>query len=1535
MSNSFLRRDGRGGWVSSISLALATAACSAVTFAASTDIATSPLSTSSATAVKPNLMFTLDDSGSMGWSWMPDNLGYHNGSDWVPRSDKYGYWSSQCNGVGYNPAITYELPVDAAGATVAAGSLSVMDVNPSLFSGTVRDITSTAPTIGTGSKTVTLSGGSSGSYANGDIVMFYSDDSRGNWMLGAVTAWNSTTDVLTINVTLTSGSGTLSSPKAARGEAIPLYYSYTGTEPKLGWTYNSSGAIATTFYNQCMSDIGSTPGSSVFTKKYVSSTSGISPTVDERQNYANWYAYYRTRMQMMKSGVSLAFKGIGDKYRVGFTTINTTGFSGGSFLDIADFDSTQKTTFYSKMNAVNPGSGTPLRAALSKVGQYYAKKGSGQTYDPVQYSCQKNFNILSTDGYWNTGSESSSHGPFALDNATNVGQQDGTAARPMYDGATTTATTTETWTTTSTTISTVATPQSIATTSTDTTTTVTPTKGWSRNQYTLGTLNGNSINNSDVDIVSGGGCPAGPVCILIETSSNHGYSTGDTIVVSGVTPSAYNGTFTITKKDNNEYYYTLATSPGSEPSNGNRGTSRRVVAPSCAAGQGVLTTQAQRRDERTGSAVATITTTTTPAISTTVTTTVTTTPYTHTTTVVNGSTTVDQTVAGIPNTTNTPATTVVPDPSNATTGVSTTTTPVTDFTTWTNFGSATTSCASTLPSPNPSTAVQLAGPSNTTAVVTGPVNSTGGPTTTNGTPGAPTTSGPNTVESAHVSNTVTNTSGGSTNSLADVAMYYYKTDLRNASLSNCQGALGVGTNVCNDNVAPQGNDVATWQHMTTFTLGLGLSGILTYDKNYLTQVTGDYNDIKQGTKDWPVPGDNKGAENIDDLWHAAVNGRGQYFSAGDPVTLSTSLSGILAAIVEKIGSASGAAASNLQPVAGDNKLFVAQYVTGKWIGDVLALTIDPETGVISPTVAWSAKTQLNAMVAAGTPRNIYYFKKNVSGNGGVLRDFTHANLTTDGLNGNVDNACSKSPALSQCSSLAAGDVTAANSGTNLVAWLRGGYNAVYRPRESPLGDIIGGAPVFVSKPPFKYTENAYSSFASTNASRAGVVYVAANDGMLHAFDGATGNEKWAYMPSAVLPNLYKLADNSYASNHQYLVDGAPSIGDIYVGGAWKTILVGGLGAGGRSYYALDITDPNNPVAMWEFSDTHLGLTFGNPIITKRADGTWIVAFGSGYNNNVSGGDGNGRMYVLNASTGALITSIQTYTAVSTPAGTTTTPSGLAKLNVWVDSEIDNTAKRFYGGDLLGNVWRFDLDNLVAPNNAALRLAYLQTGSPGVAQPITSQVSLAEITQSGTKYPVVFLGTGKYLGTSDLSNTAQQSVYAIKDPMTGTGLGDLRAGTTLVAQTLTTTTDADGAKIRNATKNPVTWSSKNGWYVDLPSAGERVNVDPQLLFNTLTVAANIPSTDACTIGGESFLYRFDIGTGGSSINGSDTAGTWMGNTMIVGLSFVQLKKAGGAAGSGDTVTITVDNAGNTGTSKVPDPASSVGATKRTSWREIVN
>ena len=175
--------------------------------------------------------------------------------------------------------------------------------------------------------------------------------------------------------------------------------------------------------------------------------------------------------------------------------------------------------------------------------------------------------------------------------------------------------------------------------------------------------------------------------------------------------------------------------------------------------------------------------------------------------------------------------------------------------------------------------------------------------------------------------------------------------------------------------------------------------------------------------------------------------------------------------------------------------------------------------------------------------------------------------------------------------------------------------------------------------------------------------------------------------------------------------------DIKVGTVWKTILVGGLNKGGKAYYALDITNPNTPKLLWEFTHANLGYSYGNPVITKNAAGTWIVAFSSGYNNET--GDGKGRLFIVNANTGEEIVS----GGIPTSAGSTTTPSGLAKINAWVEDATNNTATRFYGGDLLGNIWRFDYDGLVEPTNSALKLGVAEVSS--TPQPITTKPMLLQ------------------------------------------------------------------------------------------------------------------------------------------------------------------------------------------------------------------
>lgn len=1395
--------------------------------AAVTDIANSPLFTSSVNNVKSNIMFIFDDSGSMDEDSLPD--------DAQSSSAKYGYKSYQCNGVGYNPSITYTVPIKADGTSYPAATFAAAKKN------------------------------------------------------GFSTSSGSTTNLSTASSS--------------------YYYKYTGSQSALSYTYSSSSALNTTstFYKECNSDIDSAPGSDVFEK--VDVTIGTSAV---KQNYANWYSYYRTRLLMMKSSVGLAFSTVDSKYRVGFNIIGNKSASGASFLDIKDFDDTQKSDFYTKLYSVAASGYTPLRGALSRAGQYFANKAPGQTSDPTQYSCQKNFSILSTDGYWNTNEESTTdpkYGPYQIDNTTDVGQQDGPGTlRPMLDGTTEKITTTKKWNVTDITEAVTATPKTLITKSTQITTTTTTT-GWSRTNYTLGTLATNRTNSSLTACTT----LLNNICtITVVTSTNHGYVSGDTVTIAGASPNAYNGTYIITRISNSKYTYAISSIPGADTAAGTSGKG------SCPGGQGILTAQPQARNKVQVSTDTSVTTTTQIDSSVSTKTTTAVTPYTETIVTTNGIITSDTTATGLTSPTSATIVTTVPGIPVVGTPVITTVVGAISNPSWSNNGSASTSCAAILPSPNPSTEV---GPNSSSAAVATGAPTVSGPTVTNGT-AAPAVVTPISTTLGTVTTTIgaAVVTGASTNSLADVAMYYYKTDLRDPGLTNCTGALG--TNVCDNNVAGGGRDIATYQHMTTFTLGLGNSGTLQYDPKYLSQSSGDYFDILQGTKNWPTPNGN--AANIDDLWHAAVDGRGQFFSASEPQALTVGLNNALDSIKAITGSASAAATSTLQPVQGNNDIYIAQFTSAKWTGDVLSYKIEPSTGIVATTASWSAQAKLDAL--SSESRKIYYQKS------GVLRDFDYVNLTADGMQGNFDNFCSKTgaggtTAPAQCSLLNVANNTIANTGANLVNYLRGtqsyANDLIYRSREHVLGDVINASPLFVGKPSFKYGENGYSSFIN-GSNRSSVIYAAANDGMLHAFDGITGDEKWAYIPSFVMPNMYKLGDTNYPNNHVFMVDGAPVVGDIYINSEWKTILVGGLNSGGRGYYALDVTDPALPKLLWEFSETDLGYTFGNPIITKKNDGTWVVVFSSGYNN-VNPGDGNGHLYMLDANTGEQLLKLDTNIS-GTGVGSIGTPSGLGKINSYVESDADNTTKVIYGGDLLGNIWRFDIDSVVKPYLSAMRLAELKIGTK--AQPITSRPAIAQVNYNGVKYKVIYVGTGKYLGTSDLANTDTQTIYALKDNWTESGLGEVRTATSpaMVVQTASTVSSLTQGSIVKGTANAVNWTVDSGWYMDFISSGERVNINPLLVLNALYVGTNVPKTDACTVGGTSWLYKLDIAKGTAIPGSSEGAiAISLGNVLIMGMTNIQLTTR-------NVATIVTRSDGTVRTVVGAQPTSA-GPKRRTSWRVL--
>jgi type IV pilus assembly protein PilY1 len=830
------------------------------------------------------------------------------------------------------------------------------------------------------------------------------------------------------------------------------------------------------------------------------------------------------------------------------------------------------------------------------------------------------------------------------------------------------------------------------------------------------------------------------------------------------------------------------------------------------------------------------------------------------------------------------------------------------------------------------------------------------------------------------------------NTLADVALYYYKTDLRPG---------------LDDTVPTTEKDKAAHQHMVTFTIGLGLDGQLSFRPDYETATTGDFVDIKQGTKKWPVPvADSPTA--LDDLWHAAVNGRGVFFSAKNPDQVAQGLSDTLEQLQARVGAGAAAATSNLQPVAGDNFAFTAQYQTVDWIGDLKARTIDLGSGTVSSVQLWSAADLLD--VRLHTDRAIFTYDSGDTAGNRMKHFCMAADLGAPWCNDGAGLTATEvnyfDPAIIALNQES--DWTAAGSAQSLVNYLRGdtskyntgviprGANDLYRARTSLLGDIVNAQPAYVRQSPFSYSDNGYfaykactegtgtgcpaARFPDPTKPRRGTVYAASNDGMLHAFetdvnnnpyyqtagittaatldDTFTGNntgngaERWAYIPGQVLPYIHQLANEPYT--HRYFADGSPQIADVCVtnpcGGIndWRTILVAGLNAGGRGYYALDISNPSVTGAkvLWEFGytptcvatggsgvpvggpfygDCHVGLTYGAPIVAKL-NGRWVALVTSGYNNGSAdgNGDGGGYLYILDAVDGHILHRL------ATGVGTAAVPSGLAKVVAYAtNSSVDNSALYAYGGDIQGNLWRFDLnyDSGANPNYLTVTRVGVAKDSLGNRQPITVKPEIAD-TPTVPKKRIVMFGTGKFLEGADKSGPfTTQTIYAVKDDpdvTTSPVIADLRGAT--MKQRVFAPGVNPGERTVAAGTDP-NWSTDNGWFIDLPDTGERVNVDPILQLGTLFVASNVPSADTCTAGGTSYINYLDFLTG-SYVEGSQgsMASTKIGSSVVVGLNVIMLP--------GGKVVAIITTASNQQLTQDAPVATTEYVGRRVSWRELV-
>lgn len=1205
--------------------------------AALTDLAAAPLETSSSGNVQPNLLFTLDQSGSMAWDHLPDyvqdgSFCKSSGGTTSCNTGDVPWYAAAFNGVAYNPQITYLPGVTYQGVSMGSQTTwTSVKVDPYTSGATINLVTSFSETQFCNNSGVCQRNGYTAG-VNPGTPFDYWNTAYPTGAYTRATTKNSNPYYFDIVPKEYCSDQKLSNcvlsavPTGVYQNPAPMRF--CKTQAQASSTAAVSDPIGTAS-PQCISKYVSQPGMPAYTQaRYgnfqrtdivpTTTTYGNRPNrfdcaaapnctyAEEMTNFSNWYAYYRTRINMMKSAVGLAFANMNANYRIGFITIHPPNpiSPGNGWVPVNTFNATQKQTFYNAFYSQIPNGDTPLRTALARAGRYFAHVtngiNQGITDDPMQYSCQPNYLLMTTDGFWNTGDP--------------------------YD------------------------------------------------------LAGNDMANTDVD------------------NTGVGYATRSS--------GSYDGNI------------------------------------------------------------------------------------------------------------------------------------------------------------------------------------------------------------------------GAVGTLADTAMYYYETDLRNPSLGNCtSGATGQDT--CKDNVPISSADPNPQQHMTVFTVGMA-DGLLRYQSNYPTAISGDFYSIKTagsgcfwaaGVCNWPLPVANDQSA-LDDLWHAAVNARGQFFKATNPTALIRGLNTALSAMQARDSAAAAAATSTPNVTQTNNFIFSTTYETSSWTGQVEAQHIDTTTGNVIPAVLWSSQSQIDALTPA--TRTVYF-------NGGVtLKPFLYANLPAN-LQAYFANQCVK---LSQCNTLSAPQQVTANDGNQLVNFLlgdRSNEGTVFRTRTHLLGDTVDAAPVYVAAPTEQFGDAvnpSYATWAAAQAGRQPMLYVAANDGMLHAINATTGAEMWAYVPTMVMQNMYVLADMSYSAMHTFFVDGTPEVMDAYFNGNWHTVLVGGLNKGGRGYYALDITNPSSPLILWEDcddatickpanTDANIGYTYGNPVITKRAsDERWVVLFTSGYNN-VTPGDGMGRLYVADVATGAILS------VTSTNTGSTTTPSGLAQITALANNfSVDDTTLTVYGGDLLGNVWRFDL---TAAPPTVVRLAEL-TDPNGNPQPITTKPEVTLINNQR----VLYVATGSYLGVSDLSTTQVQTVYAFKD--TVSDLGKLRTRGDIVANTPT----LNGTTITIANLGtPVNWATQSGWRVDLPQAGQRVSVDPQLIEGTLLVIANLPDTTVCSAGGQSFLYQFNFMNPQavpSALNGT-TLGQMIGNAIAVGLTVLKLPSG--------AIKAIIPLADTTKPTEAVNISSGTVTTRRTGWRQMRN
>ncbi|MDZ4191666.1 MAG: PilC/PilY family type IV pilus protein [Pseudomonas sp.] len=796
--------------------------------------------------------------------------------------------------------------------------------------------------------------------------------------------------------------------------------------------------------------------------------------------------------------------------------------------------------------------------------------------------------------------------------------------------------------------------------------------------------------------------------------------------------------------------------------------------------------------------------------------------------------------------------------------------------------------------------------------------------------------------------------------LADLAMHYWATDLNTGLDNDVPAYIPFKSGDTTTDYWDARNDPATWQHMTNFIMGLGLTQSL---NNTSVPWAGStftgtgYNNLVAGTANWP-PAASSGANNANnvyDLWHAAINSRGEFFSVDTPEAMVQAFDDILKRIADRKSTAARPAINSGQVSADENNegtVITVSYQTSyasddNWLGDVKRFekSWNAQTNAFETTQVWSAESN----VPGWSDRNI---KIAGSGNSGLM-DFTWANAGSASTVGTLAYWLNRDPENSNVVD------NRAQQRLEYLSGSRAGEGSTFRQRSGVLGDFYSSTPAVVSGARYLVNvtnalenTNTYTAFAEEAAERIPRVYVGGNDGMLHGFNAKTGVEEFAFIPSAVFNKLNKLTGSNYS--HEFYVDGTPVVADVFTGSEWRTILVGTLKAGGKSIFALDITTPGEEQLLWEFDDSALaestvkmGYSFSRPTIARLHNGSWAVVIGNGYDSE-NNTNGKAALFIIDALEGNLLTSLEVQGAAGVANGLSTPKLG--------DYNADGVADYAYAGDLQGNLWRFDLlrngrsdsnpftrEDDGASATSDFEVAYdgvplfsATAGTNGVRQPITSAPSLV-LHPTGNGYMVIF-GTGKFFETGDKEGDKSfaQTVYGIWDKQT---LGEEAKNPNIARSSLqqqeiseqTTVSAEDGSTAtgRVISNNSIDWSTQNGWYLNLvQNDGEMVVEDMSQLGRTIFMQSLVPNDDPCGDGAANWTYALNPFTGGRTAQNSFDY-TPTGDAESTNISAIRQDGEGGGTISQNSDSSYQYCTGQTCINIYPDP-SSIG---RQTWRRV--